>query len=93
MAVFSSTQNTAACCGGRVEAEDVGRLGFKFRIVAGQVALQPVGLQARFVPDTMHGGVFADTQRSRQLAATPVRGAVAWFLAGGGTESGRAKLG
>ena len=64
----------------QVEANDVGRLGFKVGIVAGHVTLQTVRLQARLLPDAVHG-VLAETQGGGQLAATPVRRAILGRLA------------
>jgi len=49
-----------------------------------------MGFQASFFPDPMHS-VFADPQRCRQFAATPRRGTVAGFLAGGRQNPGPAK--
>ena len=72
----------------QIESDDVGRLGFELRIVAGHVAFQSVRLQSRLSPDAMYG-VFADAQRRGQFAATPVSGAVAWLLAGGRQNPGR----
>jgi hypothetical protein len=66
----------------QIQADNVGRFAFELRIVAGQVTLQAVGFETGFFPDPMHH-VFADTQRGRQLAATPMGGSVAGFLAGG----------
>jgi hypothetical protein len=66
MAVFSSMQNTAACCGGRRCRPIVGRFAFELRIVAGQVTLQAVGFQASFFPDPMHC-VLADSSAVASL--------------------------
>jgi hypothetical protein len=71
----------------QIQAENVGRFAFKLGIVAGQVTLQTMGFQARFFPDPMHS-VLADAQRGRQFAATPMRGTIAGFLAGGGQNPG-----
>ncbi len=60
----------------QIEAEDVGGFGFELGIVADHVAFEAVWLQARFLPNAMHG-VFADAQRGGQFAATPVRRPVA----------------
>jgi hypothetical protein len=46
-----------------------------------------MGFQARFFPDAMHR-VLADSQCGRQFPATPMRGTVAGFLAGGGQNPG-----
>src|SRR5208337_4820153 len=45
----------------QIEAEDVGSIAFELGIVAGHVAFEAVRLQARFLPNSMHG-VLADTQ-------------------------------
>ena len=68
-------------------SEDVGRFGFELRIVARHVAFEAVRLEARFLPNSMHG-VFADTQQGGQFAATPVRGPVAGFFPRGGQDAG-----
>ncbi len=59
----------------QIEADNVGRFAFELRIVAGQVTLQAVGFETGFFPDPMYR-VFADTQRGRQFAATPMRGGI-----------------
>ncbi|MGA8027389.1 MAG: hypothetical protein WB992_09595 [Bryobacteraceae bacterium] len=59
-------QNTAACCGGLAQSDDVGGFRFEIRIVAGQVTLDPMRLQARFFPHPVHH-IFADTQMGREL--------------------------
>jgi len=71
----------------QIEAEDVGRFGFELGIVAGHVAFEAVRLQARFLPNPMHG-VFADAPHGGQFAATPVRGPVAGFFPRGGQDTG-----
>ena len=71
----------------QIQADNVGGFAFELGIVAGHVTLQAVGLQARFFPDPMHC-VLADSQRRRQFAATPMRGTVAGFLAGGRQNPG-----
>ena len=71
----------------QIQADNVGRFAFELRIVAGQVTLQAMGFQASFFPDPMHS-VLADSQRCRQFAATPMRGTVAGFLAGGRQNPG-----
>ena len=70
-----------------IQAENVGRFAFELRIVAGPVTLQAMGFQASFFPDPMHS-VLADSQRCCQFAATPMRGTVAGFLAGGRQNPG-----
>ena len=66
----------------QIQADNVGRFTFELRIVTGQVTLQAMGFQASFFPDSMHR-VLADAQCCGQFAATPMRGTVAGFLAGG----------
>jgi len=71
----------------QIQADNVGRFALELRIVAGQVTLQAMGFQAGFFPDPMHC-VLADSQCGRQFAATPMRGTVAGFLAGGRQNPG-----
>jgi hypothetical protein len=71
----------------QVEAEDVGGFALELGIVAGHIAFEAVGLQAGFLPNSMHG-VFADAQRGGQFAATPVGGPVAGFSPRGGQDAG-----
>jgi hypothetical protein len=61
------------CMSGRteVQADDIGRLKLKIRIVAGHVTFQPMRLQPSLFPGAMDS-VFANTQGCRKLAATPV---------------------
>src|SRR5277367_2558930 len=65
----------------QVQPDNVSGFGFEIRIVAGQVALQAVRLQAGLFPHPMHS-VLADAQRCGKLATTPVSGAVLRLLAG-----------
>src|ERR1700723_756743 len=69
--LLSHTKNGCVLRWVQIQTDDVGRFGFEFRLVAGHVPLQAVGLQTGFLPDAMHG-VFADAQFRSQLAATPV---------------------
>jgi hypothetical protein len=69
------------------EAEDIGRFGFELGIVAGHVAFEAVRLQARFLPNPIHG-VFTDAQHGGQFAATPVRRPVAGLPPRGGQDAG-----
>lgn len=71
----------------QIQADDVGRFALEVGIVAGHVTLQPMRLQARLLPDAVHG-ILADTQLSRQFAATPVRGTVLRFSASGRKDPG-----
>src|ERR1700738_856361 len=55
IALFSSTQNTAALSGGfQVQANDVGRLLFKLRVSAGHVPTHSMRLNTEIAPDTAH---------------------------------------
>ena len=67
----------------QIEAKNVGRLAFEIGIIAGQVTLQSMRFEPGFFPDPMDS-IFADAQSRRQLAATPVGGTIAGFLASGG---------
>ena len=71
MAVFSSTQKTATCCGAFRWANNLGGLCFEIRMVAGHVPLQPVRLHSRLLPDAVRQ-VLADSKRLSQFAATPM---------------------
>ncbi len=64
----------------QVQADDIGGLRFKVRIVAGHVTLQPMRLQSGLFPGAIHS-VFADTQDRRQLAATPMCRSIRRLLA------------
>ena len=64
----------------QVQADDIGRFGLEFRVIAGHVALQPMRLQAGFFPGAINRG-FADPHDGCQLAATPVCRSIARFLA------------
>ena len=55
----------------QIQAENFGRFTFELGIAAGQVTLQAMRFQARFFPDPMHS-VLADSERGRQLTATPI---------------------
>src|ERR1700730_9434120 len=66
----------------KIETNNVGRLGFKLRIIAGHIALQTVRLQASVFPYAMYG-VLTHAKRCRQFAATPMRGTIARLLASG----------
>ena len=70
-----------------VQTENVGLFALELGIVAGQVTLQAVRLQTGLLPHPMHS-VLADSRRCRQFAATPMRGTVAGFLAGGRQNPG-----
>src|SRR5262245_56942196 len=59
----------------QIETDNIGGLAFKVRIVAGNVALQPMRLQAGFMPDALDG-IFADLQVFGQFAARPMSGSV-----------------
>ena len=82
MAVFSSTQNTAACWGGLTyKPNNIGRLGLEIGVVGGHVAFDPMRLQLRLSPDARHCRL-ADSQRLGQFAAGPMRGAIRRRLQG-----------
>jgi len=66
----------------QIQAEDVGCLAFKVRIVAGHVALQAVRLEPRRAPDAMDR-VLAQAELARQFPARPVRGAIPGRALGG----------
>src|ERR1700746_1847674 len=55
----------------KVQANDVGRLLFKLRIIAGHVTTQPMRLNTEMAPDTAHARL-ANAQPSRQPIAAPV---------------------
>ncbi len=81
IAVFSSTQNTAACCGGfRYSPMISAALLSKSGSVGSHVTLQPVRLQSVLRPHPRHHHV-RHTELLRQPPAAPVRGAVSGFLA------------
>ena len=56
----------------KVEADDVGSLLLKVRVVRRHVALDPMGLEAMLAPHARHHHV-ADVQMRRELARGPVR--------------------
>jgi hypothetical protein len=87
MAVFIEAEHGGMLRRMQVQTDDVCDLGFEVGIVAGQITLQSVRLQADFFPHAMHG-ILAHSQRRRQFATAPMRGAVARFLAGGGENPG-----
>src|SRR5215204_1611429 len=68
----------AACCGGFDKDRQYRRPSFKLRILADHVALQPMRLQVRPMPNALYG-VFADVQVVSQFAARPMSGAVTGF--------------
>ena len=72
----------------QIEAEDVGGFALEIGIVAGHVAFQTVWLEARLLPNPVHG-VFADAQHGSELAATPMCRPVVGLSAGGGLDTGR----
>src|SRR5260221_11199115 len=82
MALFSATQKTAALTGGfQIQANDVGSLGFKIRVVAGHVAAKSVGLQPDFGQNTGYSGVVG-AKFGRQLPTTQLGRAILGFLSG-----------
>jgi hypothetical protein len=76
----------------QIQAEDVGCLAFKVRIVAGHVALQAVRLEPRRAPDAMDR-VLAQAELARQFPARLVRGAIPGRALGGGRPHPRLELG
>src|SRR4029077_2370049 len=56
----------------KVQANDVGRLLFKLRIVAGHVTAQPMRLHTKMAPDTAHARL-SNARLSGQPIAAPVR--------------------
>ena len=82
MAVFSSTQKHRRVLWRiQIQADDVRRLALEVRIVGSHVALQSMGLEAGFPPDTMHHRL-ADAECGGEFAAGPVGGTVARLAAG-----------
>src|SRR5216683_2997608 len=76
MAVFSSTQNTAACWGGlNIQANNISRLELELRVVGSHLAFDPMGLKPGALPHPRHHHM-ANAQVPGQLAAAPVRGAI-----------------
>ena len=71
----------------QIEPDDVGRLGFKLRIVACHISFQTVRFQARLLPDAMYG-VFTDAKGDSLLTTTPMCGTVAGLLASGCQDPG-----
>ncbi|MCK9384951.1 MAG: hypothetical protein M0Q15_10020 [Nevskia sp.] len=72
----------------QVQADDVGGLRLKIRIVGGHVSLKAVRLQTMFGPDSgnRHMGNAA-TQRLGELARRPLRRAVGRFVLGRPSEN------
>src|SRR5258705_13867606 len=66
----------------KVQANDVGRLLFKLRIVAGHVTAPPMRLNTEMAPDTAHARL-ANAQLSCQPITAPVRRTVNWTLTRG----------
>ena len=61
----------------QIQADNVRRLGLEFRVVGGNISLEPMRLQVVFGPEASHRHVrYAATQFGRQLARGPVRRAV-----------------
>ena len=71
----------------QVQADDVSGLAFKVGVVAGHIALQPMGFQAGFLPGSMNH-ILADLQMGGQPAAAPVGGTLVGLLPGSGANSG-----
>src|ERR1700756_5189400 len=66
----------------KVQANDVGRLLFKLRIIAGHVTTQPMRLNTEMAPDTAHARL-ANAQLSGQPIAAPVGRTVSGTLTRG----------
>src|SRR6266446_1663483 len=66
----------------KVQANDVGRLLFKLRIITGHISTQPMRLNAEMAPDTAHARL-ANAQLFGQPIATPVGRTVSGTLTGG----------
>ena len=58
----------------KVQANDVGRLFFKLRVIAGDVTTQPMRLNAEMAPETAHTGL----ENFDQPIATPVASYRRW---------------
>src|SRR5439155_27306119 len=69
----------------QVQTDDVSGFHFELEIVAGHVSCDAMRLAAGSLPNAMHG-ILADLQCRRQLAATPVRGAVTGVSPRGGPD-------
>jgi hypothetical protein len=92
MADSSSTQKIAACWGRvQVKPDDIGRLGFEIRVIAGHVALQTMWFDPCFLPDPMDR-IFADVQLPSELTNRAMRGTVLGF-APCGFQDARLQLG
>ena len=63
----------------QVQSDDVRRLGFEIRIVAGPIPFQSMRFQLRLGQNPLHRG-FAETLLVRQFSAGPVGAAVSRFL-------------
>src|SRR6266403_565242 len=80
MALFSSTQKTAALTGGfRYKPMISAALVSKSGVVAGHVAAKAVGLQSGFGQNTGYSRMVG-AKFGRQLPSTPVRRAILGFL-------------
>src|SRR5437660_281967 len=66
----------------QVEANDVGRLLFKLRVIAGHVPTQPMRLNTEMAPDTAHARL-TNAQLFGKPIAAPVGRAVSRPLTGG----------
>src|SRR6202521_6377241 len=72
MALFSSTQNTAALSGGfEVQADDIGGLLCEFRLGTSHIAAQSMGLDPRPSPHPSHPAV-GNPQMPGQLSGAPM---------------------
>lgn len=71
----------------QVQPNHIGRLGFKVRIVGGEIAFEQMGLDAVLGPDSHHRHVRdVAAQPCGQFARGPVCGAVSGLVSGGARE-------
>ena len=81
-ALLIDTEDRSLYRGLKVQANDVGRLLFKLRVIASHVTTQPMRLNAEMAPDTAHARL-ANAQLFGQPIAAPVGRAVSRPLTGG----------
>jgi hypothetical protein len=63
----------------QVQANDIGSLLFKLRIITSHVPIQPMRFQIGFLPD-LPNQILAHVHHRRHFAQRPVRGSVWWRL-------------
>jgi hypothetical protein len=76
----------------QIQTDDVCRFGLEVRIVGGHVALDPMGLQSMFAPDSRDHHV-RDVQRLGKLARAPLGGPVCGFTLHGPLQDPRLQRG